>query len=97
MEGDRLDFAWGRTLRVSVSERQLGFVPGAAPPPPPAPVRRRATPAPPAARVMAKPKPVLKPAARQGRLQRHVRWWLPALVGLSWLEYMLLTRFATPG
>ncbi len=27
MEGDRLDFAWGRTLRVSVSDRQLRFVP----------------------------------------------------------------------
>ncbi len=27
MEGDRLDFAWGRTLRVSVSDRQLCFVP----------------------------------------------------------------------
>ncbi len=27
MEGDRLDFAWGRTLRVSVSNRELRFVP----------------------------------------------------------------------
>ena len=29
MEGDRLDFAWGRTLRLSVDRRQLRFVPGA--------------------------------------------------------------------
>ena len=28
MEGDRLDFAWGRTLRLSVDERRLRFVPG---------------------------------------------------------------------
>jgi hypothetical protein len=28
MEGDRLDFAWGRTLRIAVAERQLRFVPG---------------------------------------------------------------------
>ncbi len=97
MEGDRLDFAWGRTLRVSVSDRQLRFVAGTAPSPPPAPVRRRAPPAPPAARVVASPKPMLKPAARQGRRQRHVRWWLPALLGLSWLAYLLLTRFAAPG
>lgn len=27
MEGDRLDFAWGRTLRVSISDRALRFVP----------------------------------------------------------------------
>jgi hypothetical protein len=101
MEGDRLDFAWGRTLRVSVSDRQLRFVPGAARPSPPAPppglVRRRAPPAPAAARVAAPPKPVTKPAARRGRLQRHVRWWLPALLGLSWLAHMLVTWFATPG
>ncbi len=29
MEGDRLDFAWGRTLRVSVAEQRLHFLPGA--------------------------------------------------------------------
>jgi hypothetical protein len=28
MEGDRLDFGWGRTLRIAVAERQLRFVPG---------------------------------------------------------------------
>lgn len=28
MEGDRLDFAWGRTLTVSVDDRQFRFVPG---------------------------------------------------------------------
>ncbi len=31
MEGDRLDFAWGRTLTLSVDKRHLRFVPGAAP------------------------------------------------------------------
>ena len=31
MEGDRLEFAWGRTLRVSVADRQLRFVPSRAP------------------------------------------------------------------
>ena len=31
MEHDRLDFAWGRTLQVSVAARQLRFVPGKAP------------------------------------------------------------------
>ncbi|WP_338662933.1 hypothetical protein VQH23_22650 [Pararoseomonas sp. SCSIO 73927] len=28
IEGDRLDFAWGRTLRVTVAGQQLRFVPG---------------------------------------------------------------------
>jgi hypothetical protein len=68
MEGDGLDSAWGRTLRVSVSDRQLHFVPGTAPPkapvPSPAPVRRRA---PPAAPVAATPKPVSnRPQGRGG-------------------------------
>ncbi len=31
MEGDRLDFAWGRTLRVSIADRQLRFVPSRTP------------------------------------------------------------------
>ena len=31
MEHDRLDFAWGRVLHVSVAARQLRFVPGKAP------------------------------------------------------------------
>ena len=31
MEGDRLDFAWGRTVRVTVSDRQLRFVPARTP------------------------------------------------------------------
>lgn len=28
IEGDRLDFAWGRTLRISISRQHLNFVPG---------------------------------------------------------------------
>jgi hypothetical protein len=28
IEGDRLDFAWGRTLRIKVAEQHLRFVPG---------------------------------------------------------------------
>ncbi|MBP0494971.1 NAD(+)/NADH kinase [Roseomonas indoligenes] len=35
MEGDRLDFAWGRTLRVSVARQHLHFVPGGNPLPEP--------------------------------------------------------------
>ena len=29
MEGDRLEFGWGRTLRIGVAEQRLRFVPGA--------------------------------------------------------------------
>ena len=64
MEGDRLEFGWGRVLRVSVAERQLRFVPGEgvvpAPPPPPSVwTTRRSAPAPvPTPRVsVAAPKP----------------------------------------
>jgi hypothetical protein len=43
IEGDRLDFAWGRTLQVSVARQQLCFVPGdkSAPASAGAPHRRR--------------------------------------------------------
>ncbi len=65
MEQDRLDFAWGRTLRISVDDRQLRFVPGpdGAPAPGPARTARRA--AAPAARpaVGRKPVPPPPPAA----------------------------------
>ena len=43
MEGDRLDFAWGRTLQVSVADRQLRFVPGAVRPQPAPPIATRST------------------------------------------------------
>ena len=46
MEGDRLDFAWGRTLRITLAERRLRFVPGRGKPAsPPPPVRPTAKPA----------------------------------------------------
>ena len=86
MEGDRLDFAWGRTLRVSLAARQLRFVPGATPPrlpaaptrrqpPAPSPVRRRPAATPPAARVT--PNPASQRAARWRLL-----WAVLALAGL---------------
>lgn len=72
MEHDRLDFAWGRILHVSVAARQLRFVPGVAPAatsPPSPPVRRpsRSVPMPgPAAEVPPKGRPVpVKPTARR--------------------------------
>ena len=59
IEGDRLDFAWGRSLKVSVADQRLRFVPG-----------RSGTPAravPPAA---AKPVPVSKPAPVAAAVRR---------------------------
>ncbi|RYI98793.1 MAG: hypothetical protein EON47_18590 [Acetobacteraceae bacterium] len=82
MEGDRLDFAWGRTLRVTVGDRQLRFVPGARPPPisprqaarPPRPVAARTT------AVVPAPAVGTRPASR-----RRLIWLLLAIIALVWL------------
>lgn len=97
MEGDRLDFAWGRTLRLSVDERQLRFVPGALPakmaPPAtrrPAAVARRAASSPKSIPISAPPVAVAakpKPRSRRSRLI----WLLLALILASWLVRTALT------
>ncbi len=67
IEQDRLGFAWGRTLRLSVAEQRLHFVPGrhsAAPRPRPQTSRVRAMPTPePAAKPVPKPPAQAKPPA----------------------------------
>ncbi len=64
MEGDRLDFAWGRTLRVSVSDRQLCFVPSRnAPAPAPRPAPRPVAAPRPAAAAIRRTAPAQPPAA----------------------------------
>jgi hypothetical protein len=94
MEGDRLDFGWGRTLRLSVDRRQLRFVPGAArrgsPPVPAArrlaaPVRRAAPPQVPLT-VAPGPKPV----------RFRLAWAALTLLGLAWLAQLLLTLAGPP-
>ena len=82
MEGDRLDFAWGRTLRVSVSDRELRFVPSRDPQAATkiaaaSATKTRAAPATKAAQAPARPaKPiptravVAMPPSPQGRLAR---------------------------
>ncbi len=99
MEGDRLDFAWGRTLRVSVADRQLRFVPGATRPAPmPPPARRRTAPPPP--RPAPPPMtPAQLPAAAPRRARRRARlvWLLLALLGIGWAAAMLPAWLGVPG
>ena len=95
MEGDRLDFAWGRTLRVSVADRQLRFVPGskaASPSPPPVVPRpsavRRSTPrvaAAPAPNPAARPRSVQRAAGRNWRIGRPGRRMAVVLVVAGFL------------
>ena len=77
MEGDRLDFSWGRTLRVSVSDRQLRFVPSRNPAavparPAAAPVRRTALAKPPVA-ANAPGKPVAVAGRKRAQLSPRTR------------------------
>ncbi len=88
MEGDRLDFAWGRTLRVAVGERQLRFVPGA---PPLAPARRAVRPT----RVAAPPVPTpAVPARQRTAARRRLIWLLLAILALVWLAETIMTSIA---
>lgn len=102
MEHDRLDFAWGRTLRVSVAERRLRFVPGDMPrdapagSPPlvagtgrPATLPRYSTPSapPPTSRMP----PVAAPAGAAQPKRRHGRLWLYVLLTLA-AAYWFLHR-----
>lgn len=96
MEHDRLDFAWGRVLHVSVAARQLRFVPGKAPAasPPLPPVQRPSRPARvqrPAAAAAPRGRPVPVAAARPkatGQPRVRVRL-LVLLLGLGalWLLF----------
>ncbi len=93
MEGDRLDFAWGRTLRLSVDRRQLRFVPGAVKATV-APARRPG----PAATRRAMPPPVPAPVApRPERPRFHLVRVALGLLALAWLVQMLLTLAGPPG
>jgi hypothetical protein len=69
IEGDRLDFAWGRTLQVSVARQQLCFVPGDKPASASAPHRRQAPPpkdaSPPAVPLAPEPTGKAKPPRRR--------------------------------
>ncbi|MGI4799095.1 MAG: sugar kinase [Janthinobacterium lividum] len=90
MEGDRLDFAWGRTLQVSVADRQLQFVPGAVRPQPARPVATRSTKS--VATRPGKPTPPLivppPPTRRKRRLpSRRLLWLLLVLAVISWLAF----------
>ena len=96
IEGDRLDFAWGRTLRVTIAQQQLRFVPGKTPPPPPPrkPVTRTApSPKPgasavPAKPVRAEPAPVRKlRSPRATRIRRIIRFIALMLI-LGVLKYV---------
>ena len=77
MEGDRLDFAWGRTLRISVARQRLRFVPGDKPAPAPPRAARRTA----AAGVAAARPPA--PAVATGRTPGRRRWRLLMAVGLA--------------
>jgi hypothetical protein len=90
MEGDRLDFAWGRMLRLSVGERQLRFVPGAVSKRPD-PTRRRAV-------APARPPPI-EVIAKERRKPARIRvvWVALALIILFWLFQMLLKFAGPPG
>lgn len=87
MEQDRLDFAWGRTLRVTVAERRLRFVPGERRA---APVATTRTPAPRAAgrpvahAASGRPKPVpvlVPPVAAPPAAKGRGGVWLWVLLG----------------
>ena len=100
IETDRLDFAWGRTLRISIAEQRLRFVPGktVAPPPRPAPRRpvvRSTAPATSVKPDAAKPapRPVLTPRARRNsRILRVIAWLV--LLGLA--KYLWDQIFPAP-
>ncbi len=98
MEGDRLDFAWGRTLRVSVADRRLRFVPGATRPPrPPAAVRRQPAPPRPVPAPASPAPPTPRPAAANRRRARwRLFWLLLALIGIGWVAEMLPIWLGVP-
>ncbi|WP_207419788.1 diacylglycerol kinase catalytic domain-containing protein [Roseomonas haemaphysalidis] len=85
IEADRLDFAWGRTLRVSVARQQLRFVPGSPPRPPAAarvdPLKRRG-PVRVAPAVAAAPPPAAPPVQRRRRWRRGLLLLLLAALAI---------------
>ena len=97
IEGDRLDFAWGRTLRITVARQHLRFVPGASPgaaPPRSAGRSRASDPAPRPARRQPPPAPAAAPARATPTLKAAPkgaprRWRRFAIVGaiLALLAY----------
>ena len=93
MEGDRLDFAWGRTLRISVARQRLRFVPGDGPPPAP----RR--PAPPPVALAPRRAGRIAPHARRGARTpamravpagRGPRWWRWRILMVTGVAFALL-------
>jgi hypothetical protein len=101
IEGDRLDFAWGRTLRVTIAEQQLRFVPGKTPPPPPPrePVTRTAAPAKSALVQQGVAKAALVPgkprSPRAIRIRRIIRFIVLMLI-LGVLKYFWDQIFPAP-
>lgn len=94
MEHDRLDFAWGRTLRVTVADRRLRFVPGTVragpglrPPPRAVRIAPASAPPAPATPVQAPATPVARASAPPRR--RVWRWasLLLVLLGACWLLF----------
>ena len=102
MEGDRLDFAWGRTLTISVDRQQLRFVPGAAPARP-VPKRRSPPQQPqPGARLPTRPAPTTAPpskiasAAAPNQKRRRFRPTMLALVAvLAFWFIQVIARMLT--
>ena len=94
MEGDRLDFAWGRTLRVAVGKRQLRFVPGPRRPSPPPSPRRIPRPTP-AVELPTTQPAVPAPAARtRPAPRRRLIWLLLAFLVLVWLAEKIMALIA---
>lgn len=97
MEGDRLDFAWGRTLRISIAEQRLRFVPGATPPaqprptPPPRPRPTRGS-VPASAAIPTQTRlaaPAAPAPARRGRARRVLAYIIGALILMLWVIRLL--------
>ncbi|MCR0981195.1 diacylglycerol kinase catalytic domain-containing protein [Roseomonas populi] len=87
IEGDRLDFAWGRTLRITVARQHLRFVPGEVPASRPPAVARRPSPAP--GRAPAAPRRTA-PAAAPAAAIRNARQASPgARTGRRWLRVLI--------
>ena len=94
METDRLDFAWGKTLSLSVDQKQLRFVPGApqagrasaAPSRPTAPVRRTAR-SDQVVPISVPPAPASAKPRQRSRRSRLI-WLLLALLVAFWLVQM---------
>jgi hypothetical protein len=94
IEGDRLDFAWGRALRVSIARQQLHFVPGETTlSPPPRKLVARTVPIAKPTIIAAPAKSVLsKPALPPRRVQNPRALWIRRIIRL--ITLLLILGFA---